>query len=193
LTRPPPFGARTIPRRTGGGQDHGVGADHVAVELERLEWMSCGGDRDRRSGSEYLLDQRVEVPLVAVPDRLARASLDRRVVRKQLHAPRDRRRGRLVAGGDQRVQLVPEVCVGQSVALLAARQDHQREDVVAALKRRVSPRRDDLLVEHPIEHIAFAPVQLERLVPARAPVHGRVVGSHLGPGQTASGSAATRG
>ena len=68
--------------------------------------------------------------------------------RHPLERPRERGRGRLVAGHEQRHQLVAQLPSVSALALLVAGRQQQREDVVARRRRPGSRRRAaDLLVE----------------------------------------------
>ena len=155
-----------------------VPAGRVLADRERLGEDPRGGARQRRADPQDLLDQRVEVAVVAVAGGLRRAVANGAVVGEQHGTPGDRGRRRLVAGGDEGHQLVAEVVVAEPTAVLVAGAHEQRQDVLAVSEPGVGPRGRDLLVEHRHELVAVAPPALDGRVPARADLELREVRRH---------------
>ena len=101
------------------------GRQLVAADLERLEQLAQH-ERDDRAQAQRLLDHRVDVGRVA-GEALQAAG----VAHEALDRPGQRGRRRLVAGDEQRHELVAQLDVGHRLAVLVAGEQQHREDVVA--------------------------------------------------------------
>ena len=148
---------RVVMDPPGVDQDERPRRDDVRTDRERLLQDPPGGHRDRRADAQHLLDEGAEVTLVPLVGGGRRARSHVRVVGKQGGSPRDRGGRRLVAGGDQGQEVVPQIIGGQRLAILVPGLDERREDVVALVEPGVRSGRVDLLVQQREQTIVMSP------------------------------------
>ena len=88
---------------------------------------------------------------------------------QQISRPRQRRRRRLVAGQEQRDELVAQLLVAHRAAVLEARARQQRQDVLALGEGRVDAPLRDLGEQHVVDlasQLAQLRERIETLAPA---------------------------
>ena len=136
------------------GHHRGARGQLVAVHLERLG-QPAHDQRQHRSQAQRLVRDGVGIGAVLVADLVLEARQHARVANDPLERPGQRGRRRLVAGHEQRHQLVAQFALRHRRSVLVTGSEQHREDVVAPLEVgcRAAPR--DLLVEclvHPADH-----------------------------------------
>jgi len=104
--------------------------DPVVAEVTRLEQVP-GDGRHHRPGPHRLVEKRLEVVVVAAAHRLPGPAVHLRESGEALEGPRDGVGGGLVAGQQQRYQLVADLAVRERCAVLGAGLEEQCQDVVA--------------------------------------------------------------
>ena len=110
--------------------------------------MRRGDDRHTGPQAQRLLDRRRRGRRRSSASAASRQALERAGRRTQpLEAPTRARGGRLVPGDEQRHELVAQLAVGHRLAVLVARGEQHREDVVA-LARPVARGARAICVEH---------------------------------------------
>ena len=116
----------------------------------------AAGERDHWAHPQGLVDDRVEIVVLAE----GQLGLEPRervgVVQQQVEGPGEPGRGRLVAGKQQRHQLVAQLAVAHLRAVLEPRRQEQREDVVALGEVWAAPMLGDLGVEQLVGAVAQA-------------------------------------
>ena len=156
-------------------QDEGAAGELVAGDRERAGQLAGDVD-DHRSRAQRLLDRRLEVVVLAGGDRAAQAVEHRPVPQQALDRPGEPGRGRLVAGAENRDQLVAELGVAHRAAVLVAGGEQQREHVVEdALPRLgdLGPAQGDLLVDEGVHRRAGAEEFPPGAEPAEVPLQDR--------------------
>ena len=127
---------------------------HVA-ELERLHHEAAGA-LDHRARALNLADRRLAQLAAAAASLAGQAGEDVRVAAQALDRPGERGGGRLVAGDEQRQQLVGDLGVRHRLAALVPGLHEQREHVVALLEAGVGARGVDQRVDVGVELAAHA-------------------------------------
>jgi hypothetical protein len=108
-------------------------------------------ERQDRPQAKRLLHHRVGVGVVARSRLLAQAVELLRMPNETLDRPRERGGGRLVAGDQQRHELVAQFLVAHRPAILVAGLEEQREDVLALVQSGVVPAFRDLLIYESVD------------------------------------------
>ena len=99
--------------QVGAGDETGAGLVLPAADLHRLVHQPRLGIREHRSSAQGLLDRRGEIRVAVVRVDLAHESVEHRGLAGQpLECPRELGGGRLMAGHEQRHQLVAKLGVG---------------------------------------------------------------------------------
>ena len=102
-----------------------------AVDVQ-IGCKAPSGERDDRAQAQRLGDHGAQVAILVTRIHLGRQTCERRrVAQQQIERPGERRGGRLVAGEQQRDQLVAHLAVAHLAPVLEAGGDEQREDVLA--------------------------------------------------------------
>ena len=147
-------------------RDRGVGADDVVAEpptaLDRAH-----DHRDHRAVAHRLVDRRLDVGRgggrVAGAHLLTQPVIRVRGPQQTLERPGQRVGGRLVAGQESAISSSRSSSSVSSCAVLVARLEQHREDVVRSPRRRIGAPRRDHLVHAPIDHPEQRAERLARL------------------------------
>ena len=138
---------------------------HVTVHAQ-LGGQAAAGQRDDRPQAERLRDDGTDVGVAAGVDLGHEPVEHARMAQQQVERPGERRRRGLVPREQERHELVADLAVVHPAAILEARADQQREDVLA----RVGAARRDLLGEQDVDLVRRA-----RAAGRADPVRRRVV------------------
>ncbi len=163
----------------------GVRAGHGVVAEAPGAHGQPGDHRDHRAVAHPLMDGGLDVLLglgaVAGAHQLAQPVVGGRGAQEPLEGPRHGVGGRLVAGEDERHELVAQLMVGERLALLVAGGEQHREHVAAPVAVSGRPALADdrvhLAVDHP-HHRGEHPLGLEMARVAQ--LHEQVQGRHRG-------------
>ena len=117
-----------------GVRDHvAAGLVGPAADLDLADHPARAGDREDRAAAQRLADRGGHVLVASRVDLRDEPGQNVGRADEALEGPGELGGGGLVAGDEQRHQLVPQLLVGHRRAVLVAGEEHHREHVVAAL------------------------------------------------------------